>query len=164
MGGRIAEEMFVGDLSSGAQMDISQATRLVRSMVCEWGMTDDLGPVAYDEKSDSGQYLGMANYQDRSYSEETARRIDEEVRKITKEANQKARGILEANRDKLQLMTDMLMKYETLERQDVLDIMSGEWTNEKKDSRLKAEAELQKTPPKTAPMPPKGGDMSPQQA
>src|SRR5260221_7270524 len=51
MGGRVAEEIFVGDISSGAQMDITQATRLVRSMVCEWGMTDELGTVAYDERS-----------------------------------------------------------------------------------------------------------------
>jgi cell division protease FtsH len=162
MGGRIAEEMFVGDLSSGAQMDISQATRLVRSMVCEWGMTDLLGSVAYDERSESGQYLGLSNYQDRSYSEDTAEQIDAEMRMILKEANQTARKILEENRDKLLLMTDMLMKYETLERQDVLDIMAGQWDIEKKDSRLKAEAELQKTPPKSPPIPPKT-DLSPQQ-
>ena len=59
MGGRIAEEIFVKDISSGAQMDITQATRLVRSMVCEWGMTDELGPVAYDERADGGRRVGQ---------------------------------------------------------------------------------------------------------
>ena len=59
MGGRAAEEIFVGDISSGAQMDITQATRLARSMVCEWGMSESLGTVAYDERNDSGAYLGM---------------------------------------------------------------------------------------------------------
>ncbi len=55
MGGRVAKEIFLGDISSGAQMDITQTTRLVRSMVCEWGMTDKLGVVAYDERSEQGQ-------------------------------------------------------------------------------------------------------------
>ena len=72
MGGRIAEDIFVHDLSSGAQMDITQATKLARSMVCEWGMTDALGTVAYDERSDSGQYL-VQGYSEKNYSEETAK-------------------------------------------------------------------------------------------
>ncbi len=165
MGGRVAEEIFIGDISSGAQMDISQATRLVRSMVCEWGMTEALGAVAYDERSDSGQYLGMANYHERSYSEETAKLIDDEVRKILEDAHSKAEEIVKENRDKVHLMTDMLMEFETLDRQDVQDIMSGEWTTDKKKGRLKAELELQKSPPSPKsppPVPPKT-DLSPQQ-
>lgn len=154
MGGRVAEELFVGDISSGAQMDISQATNLVRRMVCEWGMTDSLGPVAYDERSEAGQYLGATNYQERNYSEETARQIDAEVRKIVEDANKRAHTILEENRDKLVLMTDMLMEFETLDRQDVLEIMSGEWSSDKKRGRVKAEAELQKKVPQSQPAPP----------
>ena len=115
MGGRAAEEMFLGDMSSGAQHDIAQATKIARSMICEWGMSDILGTVSYDERTESGQYLGLANYHDKSYSEETAEKIDIEVRKLIDEAHQRAREIIEKNRDKLQLMADMLMEFETLD-------------------------------------------------
>lgn len=164
MGGRIAEEIFVGDISSGAQMDITQATRLVRSMVCEWGMTDALGTVAYDERSESGQYLGMTQHE-KNYSEETAKHIDEEVRRLLDEGNAKAREIIEANRDKVILMTDMLMEFETLDRQDVLDIMENKWDIEKKRKRQKDDADRAKSkvpPPPPSPItdvPPTGGNL-----
>ncbi len=148
MGGRVAEEIFVSDISSGAQMDITQATRLVRSMVCEWGMTDKLGAVAYDERADGGQYLGMPNYHEKAYSEATAKVIDDEVRKILDEAHVRARELIESHRDQVQLMTEMLMEFETLDREDVLEIMSGEWDIEKKRERLKTAQDLhRKTPP-----------------
>ena len=82
MGGRVAEEIFVGDISSGAKQDIDQATHIARSMVCEWGMSDKLGAVAYDERNEWCQYLGMQGYHEKKYSEDTAQAIDEEVRKI----------------------------------------------------------------------------------
>lgn len=151
LGGRIAEEVFVGDMSSGAQMDITQATKLVRSMVCEWGMTDKLGMVAYDERAEGGQYLGVQNYHEKNYSEETAKAIDEEVRSIMNEAYQKSRSLIEANKDKVQLMTDMLMEFESLDREDVLEIMNDTWTLEKKKERLQKAQNLQK---KTPPPPP----------
>jgi len=144
MGGRVAEELFVGDISSGAQMDITQATRLARSMVCEWGMTDALGVVAYDEKSDSGQYLGLPGYREKNYSEETAKHIDEEVKSILEKAHAYARALIEAKKEMLQLMTDMLIEFETLDREDVLEILNGTWDVEKKRKRLKAAAELHK--------------------
>ncbi|MBS0652065.1 MAG: ATP-dependent zinc metalloprotease FtsH [Verrucomicrobia bacterium] len=148
MGGRVAEEIFVSDISSGAQMDITQATRLVRSMVCEWGMTDKLGAVAYDERAEGGQYLGMPNYHEKAYSEATAKVIDDEVRKILDEAHVRARELIESHRDQVQLMTEMLMEFETLDREDVLEIMSGEWDIEKKRGRLKTAQDLhRKTPP-----------------
>jgi cell division protease FtsH len=153
MGGRVAEEIFIGDMSSGAQMDITQATRLVRSMVCEWGMTDKLGAVAYDERSESGQYLGMPNYHEKNYSEETARSIDEEVRKILDEAHLKAKGIIEAQRDKVQLMTDMLIEFETLDRDDVKEIMEGSWDLEKKREKLKTQENLNRKLPPPPPSP-----------
>lgn len=148
MGGRVAEEIFVGDMSSGAQMDFSQATRLVRSMVCEWGMTEKLGPVAYDERSESGQYLGQNGFHDRSYSEETAKNIDDEVKKILETAYTYAKEILSTHRTQVQLMTDMLMEFETLDRIDVNEIMNNEWDIEKKRKRMKETEDLQrKTPP-----------------
>jgi cell division protease FtsH len=152
MGGRAAEELFVKDMSSGAQGDIVQATRLARSMVCEWGMTSDLGLVAYDERSETGQYLGGGQYQERTYSEETAKAIDKEVKELIEQGHKRAVDILQAEQDKVNLMTDMLMKYETLDRQDVLDIMSGAFSVELKDSRLKDEFDLQKKSP--PPLPP----------
>jgi cell division protease FtsH len=148
MGGRVAEEIFVGDMSSGAQMDFTQATRLIRCMVCEWGMTEKLGTVAYDERSEAGQYVGMPGFHEKSYSEETAKIIDEEVRKIVDEAHKRASEIIETNRDQVQLMTDMLMEFETLDRDDVLDILNGTWDSEKKKQRLKSAKDLQrKSPP-----------------
>lgn len=158
MGGRAAEEIFVGDISSGAQMDISQATRLVRSMVCEWGMTEALGTVAYDERSESGQYLGMAGFHEKSYSEATAKFIDDEVKKLMAEAHDKALKIVQDQREKVQLMAEMLMEFETLDKTDVLEIMEGKWDIEKKRARMKASDELQrKLPPPLparAPLPP----------
>ncbi len=148
MGGRAAEEMFISDISSGAQQDIAQATKIARSMVCEWGMGGpELGSVAYDERSETAQYLG-GNSKERSYSNETANKIDEEVRKLLEEANKQANDILDKNRAKVQLMTDMLMIYETLDTQDAKAIMDGTWSEESKKERVKAAEDLQrKTPP-----------------
>ena len=161
MGGRIAEEIFVKDISSGAQMDITQATRLVRSMVCEWGMTDELGPVAYDERADGGQYLGMANYHEKSYSEDTAKAIDAEVRKLLNEAHDQAKGIIEQHRDQVELMTQMLIEFETLDRDDVLEIMNGKWDADKKRGRLKLANDLQRKVPPPPPEPTTNVDFTP---
>ncbi len=151
MGGRVAEEIFVSDISSGAQMDITQATRLARSMVCEWGMTDALGTVAYDERSETGMYLGGAGTKERTYSEDTAKFIDGEVLKLIKDGHQRATEIILANKDKVELMTAMLMEFETLDKEDVQDIIKGTWDVEKKKSRLKLAEELQKKLPPPPP-------------
>jgi cell division protease FtsH len=154
MGGRAAEELFVGDMSSGAQHDILQATKIARSMVCEWGMSDNLGTVSYDEKSESGQYLGTANYREKVYSDETAKKIDEEVKTLIHEAHARAIDILKTHKAEVQLMTDMLMEFETLDALDVKEIMDGSWDIEAKRKRVKAADELQKiTPPAPPPVP-----------
>lgn len=148
LGGRVAEEIFVHDISSGAQMDITQATRLVRSMVCEWGMTDVLGPVAYDERNEGGQYLGMPSSSHKNYSEATAESIDKEVRLLLDEAHKRAIEIITEKKVQVELMTQMLMEFEALDRDDVLEIMSGEFDIEKKRQRVKSTADLQrKLPP-----------------
>ncbi len=148
MGGRVAEEMFVSDISSGAQMDISQATKLARSMVCQWGMNTSLGPVAYDERSDERSYQ-ISSSPTKVYSEETACRIDAEVRKLLEEANQFAHKVLTDNKDKVELMTAMLIEFETLDREDVLSIMDGSWDAEKKRNKVKEiiEAHTHMPPP-----------------
>ncbi len=153
MGGRVAEEVFLGDISSGAQMDISQATRLVRSMVCEWGMTDRLGVVAYDERAEGGQYLGTQSYHEKAYSEETAKTIDDEVRKILGSAYELAKHIMLEHKDQVQLMTDMLMDFETLDRDDVLAIRDGTWDLEKKKEKEKLFENLNRKLPPPPPAP-----------
>lgn len=150
MGGRAAEEMFVGDMSSGAQHDISQATKIARSMVCEWGMSD-LGKVSYDERAESGQYLGLSTYHDKNYSEKTAEQIDLEVRSLIDTAYKRVLEILEENRDKVQLMAEMLIQFETLDKIDIQKIMDGSWSAEEKESRVKNAEDLQKKQPPPPP-------------
>lgn len=158
MGGRVAEEIFINDMSSGAQMDISQATKLARSMVCQWGMTEKLGTVAYDERTDAGQYL-MPGATEKNYSEETAKVIDEEVKRLIQGGYDLARKIIEENKEKVELMTDMLMEFETLDRQDVDEIMQGKFSSEEKRKRLKLAEEAHKKLPPTPPKKPGLTDM-----
>lgn len=154
MGGRAAEELFVKDMSSGAQHDIMQATKIARSMVCEWGMSKDLGTVTYDERSEQGQYLGMSGHQEKNYSNETAQAIDKEVRELIDAAHIRAVEILKENKDKVQLMTDMLMEFETLDKEDLEKIMAGTWDSEEKKERIKSQDDLQmNTPPAPPPVP-----------
>ncbi|MBN1915345.1 MAG: ATP-dependent zinc metalloprotease FtsH [Parachlamydiales bacterium] len=152
MGGRAAEEIFVQDLSSGAQQDISQATKLARAMVCEWGMSDNLGTITYEERSENGQYLGLNGYHEKKYSEETARKIDQEVFRLVDEAHKRATQIVEENKEKVQLMADMLMEFETLDKNDVQEILQGTWNIETKRERMHQEDELQKKVPPPPPV------------
>lgn len=154
MGGRCAEEIFLHDVSSGAQQDFAQATRLARSMVCEWGMSDLLGTVTYDERSDNGGgYVGMPYYE-KSYSEETAKAIDDEVRTILERAHTRAAEIITAHQKEVELMTDMLMEFETLDAQDIREILKHEWDPEKKRQRVKDAENLFKKSPVLPPPPP----------
>lgn len=153
MGGRCAEEIFVGDVSSGARQDFESATQLARSMVCEWGMSDRMGTVAYDERSEGGQYLGMSGYHEKKYSEDTAKAIDEEVKKILDSAHEQAMKIISENREAVELMTAMLMEFETLDSEDVKQIINGTWNIEEKRARLKTADELHKNPSTVTPPP-----------
>lgn len=153
MGGRCAEEIFLNDASSGARQDIEQATHIARSMVCEWGMSEKLGAVAYDERTEQGQYLGLSGYHEKKYSEETAKTIDDEVRRIMDEAYEYARKIIMEHRDQIELMAQMLIEFETLDAEDVLDIINNRWDTEKKRSRLKTADELHKKNPILPPSP-----------
>lgn len=155
MGGRCAEEIFVGDISSGAQQDIERATHLARSMVCEWGMSDVLGAVAYDERPESGAY-GMLGYHEKKYSEETARAIDAEVRKFLDDAHVSAVKIIQEKREEVELMTKMLIEFETLDSEDLQFILSKQWNLEEKRARIKRADELHKKAPVTPPpLPPR---------
>jgi cell division protease FtsH len=158
MGGRVAEEEFVGDVSSGAQQDIERATNLARAMVCEWGMSDKLGTVAYDQRSEAGQYLGMNGYHEKQYSEETAKAIDHEVREILESAIQAARDIIKKYAPQLELMTQMLIEFETLDNEDIKEILANEWSIQKKKDRMKKADELHKKTAATPPPPPTFND------
>ena len=120
-GGRIAEEMFCEDISSGAQADIQQATRVSRQMVVTWGMSDALGMISYGTDSDT-EYMMPGG---KDYSEKTAERIDVEIKRFIDDAYEKAKGLIEANRDKLEGVANALLKYETLDASDVELILEG---------------------------------------
>ncbi len=123
-GGRIAEQLFCDDISSGAQSDIEQATKISRQMVLTWGMSAHLGPVSYGP--DLGvRELTYALPTEREYSEKTAESIDAEVRSIMDEAYGKATKVIEDNRDKVERIAQALLKYETLDADDVKHILDG---------------------------------------
>lgn len=153
MGGRCAEEIFIGDVSSGARQDIEQATNLARSMVCEWGMSDKLGVVAYDDRSESS-YMGMGGHSEKKYSQETAKTIDDEVRRILEEAHEAAKVIINKYHAHVELMTQMLIEFETLDADDVKKIINDEWNIEEKRGRLKIAEELHKKNAVVPPPPP----------
>lgn len=164
MGGRCAEKIFVKDVSSGAQQDIERATHIARSMVCEWGMSEKVGVVAFDERSDNGQYLGMSGYHEKKYSEETAKEIDDEVKKILSEAIERADQIILEHEKEVELMAQMLIEFETLDSQDIQDILHNRWNSEEKKDRLKKIEELHKKPvspiipPPPPPLPTESGE------
>jgi cell division protease FtsH len=126
-GGRVAEQLIYGEdhLNTGASSDIMQATELARRMVTEWGMSERLGPLRYNENQQE-VFLGHAITQRQNMSEDTAKLIDEEIRRIVTEGEKKAREVLFANRDKLEAITHALMEYETINGEEVHGLMRGE--------------------------------------
>ncbi len=118
LGGRVAERIVLGDLSTGSGNDIEKATKLARKMVCEWGMSDKLGPLTYGEKQEEiflGREIGMH----RDYSEQTAREIDEEVKNIIKKAETIAEEIIKNNIDKLKVLAEKLLEKEILSGEEI---------------------------------------------
>jgi cell division protease FtsH len=121
-GGRVAEELFCEDITSGAQSDIRQATSIAREMVTEWGMGEELGPVKYSPELGPEAYYGMGP----EYSQKTAEAIDREIKRLIDEAYAKVKELIEGNRDKMEALTQALLKYETLDAEDVKRILDGE--------------------------------------
>ncbi len=122
MGGRVAEEIQFGDVTNGASGDIRMASRIARSMVCAWGMSDSLGMVEYGE-SDSAVFLARDLGRTRNYSDAMAQKIDEEVKRLIDEAYAKARAILLQHKDKLDAIAAALLEYETLDGEHIKEIM-----------------------------------------
>ncbi|WP_258188348.1 ATP-dependent zinc metalloprotease FtsH [Candidatus Hakubella thermalkaliphila] len=135
LGGRVAEQLIFGDITTGAQNDLETATKIARQMVCEYGMSDTLGPLTLGQKQDQ-VFLGRDFASHPDYSEQVAFEIDKEIRRIVDEAYNKAEDILEEHRDKMDLLAGELMEKETLSRKEVLQLLSEEGAS--------AEAEPQK--------------------
>ncbi|MFN7781345.1 MAG: ATP-dependent zinc metalloprotease FtsH [Lysobacterales bacterium] len=125
-GGRVAEELIFGadKVTTGASNDIERATKMARNMVTKWGLSDELGPVAYGEQEDE-VFLGRSVTQHKNVSDDTARKIDEVVRGILDRAYDRTRQILTENIDKLHVMADALLTYETIDAKQIDAIMEG---------------------------------------
>lgn len=121
MGGRSAEEIVIGQITTGAENDLREVTRLARHMVSQWGMSDTVGPLNFGD-DDRQPFLGYSLSQGRNYSEKTASDIDDEVRRLVKEAHDAARHLLETNRDKLDMLANELLNSEIVEHEQVMRI------------------------------------------
>ncbi len=122
LGGRSAEELEFGDISTGSRDDINRATQLVRKMVCEWGMSEKLGPLTLG-KPDEEIFLGREMGLHRNFSEETAKLIDNEIKRFVDEAHNKALSLLKANIDKLKALAQKLLEKEILDSNEIDEII-----------------------------------------
>jgi cell division protease FtsH len=149
MGGRVAEEMIFGKekVTSGAQSDIEQATRLARMMVTRWGYSPELGAVAYGENQDE-VFLGMSVARQQNVSEATAQKIDSEVKRLVEEGHAEARAILEAKRADLETLAKGLLEFETLTGEEIKDLLAGK--------RPVRESVIEPQTPRTSAVPPAG--------
>jgi cell division protease FtsH len=136
-GGRIAEEVFMHQMTTGASNDFERATEIARRMVTQWGMSDVLGPMVYGE-NEGEIFLGRSITTHKNVSETTMQKVDAEIRRIIDEQYSLARRLLEENRDKVEAMAKALLEFETIDADQINDIMAG----------------LPPRPPKPAPAPP----------
>jgi cell division protease FtsH len=154
MGGRCAEKIFLDTETTGAANDIEVATERARKMVTEWGMSPAMGPLTFGKKEEQ-IFLGREISQHRDYSEATAIRIDEEVRRIVEEGYKRAWNVLESNRDALVRLAEALLEYETLDNSEIETIIKGE-PIQKKESPVGAGSQGKptvETVPDRAPLP-----------
>jgi cell division protease FtsH len=133
MGGRSAEEIIFNEITTGASNDIERATSIARKMVCEWGMSDKLGPMSFGKKNEE-IFLGREIQSHRDYSEKTAQAIDSEVVRIIKNAQKDSRKILEEKIDLLHLMASELLEHETIDEKDIKLLVKGKKLSKKKIS------------------------------
>ncbi len=124
LGGRVAEEMVFGELTTGDQNDIEKATKLARKMICEFGMSEKLGPLTLGQKQGE-VFLGRDLYTHQDYSDQIAYEIDQEVRRLVDEAYARAEDILTRNRERLDAIARTLMERETLEKEELLALLEG---------------------------------------
>ncbi len=125
LGGRVAEEIRFGDVTTGASDDLRRVTEMARTMITQWGMSERLGPIQYGEREEM-VFLGRGIYENRNYSDKVAQEIDEEVRKLVDEAHQRTHQILATHRDKLDLVAARLLEVETIQAEEFQALMRGE--------------------------------------
>jgi cell division protease FtsH len=123
-GGRIAEEVFMHQMTTGASNDFERATEIARRMVTQWGMSDVLGPMVYGE-NEGEIFLGRSITTHKNVSETTMQKVDAEIRRIIDEQYGLARRLLEENRDKVEAMAKALLEFETIDADQINDIMAG---------------------------------------
>jgi cell division protease FtsH len=125
LAGRAAEEIAIGEVSTGAQNDLERATTIARKMVTEYGMSDRLGPRTFGKREEL-VFLGREIHEQRNYSEKIALQIDEEVHILIQHANETAKAILSRERDRLKLIAERLMVDETIEEKTFEELVSAE--------------------------------------
>jgi len=125
LGGRVAEMLFLNQMTTGASNDLERATKMSRKMVCEWGMSETFGSIALSDNGDE-VFLGRELVQHKQYSEETARLIDSEVRKLMQEAYSKAQELLQANEEIMHRVANALLERETVTGDELTKLMNGE--------------------------------------
>ena len=130
MGGRSAEEIIFNEITTGASNDIERATSIARRMVCEWGMSDEMGPMSFGKKNEE-IFLGREIQSHRDYSEQTAQKIDHEIVSIIKNAQKVSRKILKDNIDLLNLMAQQLLEHETIDENDIKLLVAGKKLSKK---------------------------------
>jgi cell division protease FtsH len=123
-GGRIAEEVFMQQMTTGASNDFERATDLARRMVTQWGMSDDLGPMVYGE-NEGEVFLGRSITTHKNVSEATMQKVDAEIRRIVDQQYGLARRLIEENREKVEVMAKALLEWETIDADQIDDIMGG---------------------------------------
>ena len=128
LGGRTAEELFCNDITTGASNDLERATKIARQMVTRLGMSEELGTQVFGEAQHE-VFLGRDYADHQDYSAETAKRIDDEVERIMREAHNRARAVLEARRDQMDTMAEVLLSRETVEGEAVKALLDNEWDN-----------------------------------
>jgi cell division protease FtsH len=139
-GGRVAERLVFNEITTGAGNDIERASELARKMVCEWGMSEELGPLAYGKKEEH-IFLGREIAQHRDYSEQTAQKIDAAVKQIIVEANDKVTRLLEENMDILKAIADELLERETIMLEDmerIIEELRGEGKEQEAEETAEA--------------------------
>jgi cell division protease FtsH len=149
-GGRIAEELFMNQMTTGASNDFERATQLARDMVTRYGMSDALGPMVYGE-NEGEVFLGRSVTTHKNVSETTMQKVDAEIRRIIDEQYALARKLLEANRDKVEAMTAALLELETIDADQINDIMAGKPPRPPKAPQVVAPSTQDNTPPDAAP-------------
>jgi cell division protease FtsH len=135
LGGRIAEEVKFGQLTTGASSDFQRASDIARQMVTAWGMSRKLGTLAYGEKDDSPFMMGPS-MRSRNYSERTQQEIDAEIRSIVQQQYDRARALLEEHSDQLDAIAEALLERETLDREDLEALLSGRELPPQKQIRI----------------------------